>query len=59
VLKDAGRFAVEIGQDQAAPVQALFQRAGAGEVAVHPDLAGRDRVVAGVKKPLGKRPLNR
>ena len=59
VLKDDGRFAVEIGQNQAAAVQALFQREGAGEIAVHPDLAGRDRVVAGVKKALGNRPLNR
>ena len=59
VLKDGGRFAVEIGHDQAAPVQAVLQSAGAGDTAVHRDLAGRDRVVAGVKKALGNRPLNR
>ena len=38
---------------------AAMERAGAGDLTVHPDLAGRDRVVAGAKKPLGKGPLNR
>lgn len=52
VLKPGGRFAVEIGYDQKAAVEALFRAAGAAEVATLPDLANRDRVVAGVKKPL-------
>ena len=59
VLKEGGGFAVEIGPDQAASVRGLFQAAGAEALAVHPDLGGRDRVVAGVKKALGNGPLNR
>jgi release factor glutamine methyltransferase len=53
VLKAGGRFAVEIGHDQAAAVSALFRDAGAEGVSVHRDLAMRDRVVAGDKKALG------
>jgi release factor glutamine methyltransferase len=52
VLKPGGRFAVEIGYDQKAAVEALFREAGAGEVETIRDLGDRDRVVAGVKKPL-------
>jgi release factor glutamine methyltransferase len=52
VLKPGGRFAVEIGHDQKAAVEALFREAGAGEVRTLRDLGDRDRVVAGVKKPL-------
>jgi release factor glutamine methyltransferase len=52
VLKPGGRFAVEIGYDQKAPVEALFREAGAQGVRTIRDLADRDRVVAGVKKPL-------
>lgn len=52
VLKPGGRFAVEIGYDQKAAVEALFRAAGAAEVVTLPDLANRDRVVAGVKKAL-------
>jgi release factor glutamine methyltransferase len=52
VLKPAGRFAVEIGYDQRAPVEALFRAAGAGGVVTLRDLADRDRVVAGFKNPL-------
>ncbi len=52
VLKQGGRFAVEIGYDQKAAVEALFRAAGAAEVVTLPDLANRDRVVAGVKKAL-------
>jgi release factor glutamine methyltransferase len=52
VLKPGGRFAVEIGYDQKAAVSDLFREAGAGSLAVLPDLAGRDRVVAGRKNPL-------
>jgi release factor glutamine methyltransferase len=49
VLKPGGRFAVEIGYDQSAAVEALFRQAGAVLVATHKDLANRDRVVAGLK----------
>ena len=49
VLKPGGRFAVEIGFDQSAEVEALFKAAGAAAVATHKDLANRDRVVAGAK----------
>jgi release factor glutamine methyltransferase len=52
VLKPAGRFAVEIGYDQKAAVEALFRAAGAENVTTLLDLADRDRVVAGSKKPL-------
>jgi release factor glutamine methyltransferase len=52
VLKPGGRFAVEIGYDQKAAVEALFREAGAMEVRTVRDLADRDRVVTGVKKAL-------
>jgi release factor glutamine methyltransferase len=52
VLQPGGRFAVEIGYDQKAAVEALFREAGAKQVATIRDLADRDRVVVGVKKPL-------
>lgn len=52
VLKPDGLFAVEIGYDQKAPVEALFQAAGAVGVRTLRDLADRDRVVAGAKKAL-------
>jgi release factor glutamine methyltransferase len=52
VLRPGGRFAVEIGYDQKAAVEALFRDAGAVGVTTIPDLANRDRVVAGSKKPL-------
>ena len=52
VLKPGGRFAVEIGYDQKAAVEALFREAGAAEVQTLRDLGDRDRVVAGAKKPL-------
>jgi release factor glutamine methyltransferase len=51
-----GRFAVEIGFDQGADVVALFTAAGAQDVRLVRDLADRDRVVTGVKKPLDKSP---
>lgn len=53
VLKPGGRFAVEIGYDQKDAVEALFRAAGAENVRTIRDLADRDRVVAGAKKPLG------
>jgi release factor glutamine methyltransferase len=54
VLRPGGSFAVEIGHDQSEAVQALFAAAGAEGVRTVKDLGARDRVVAGVKKPLGK-----
>ena len=59
VLRAGGRFAVEIGASQAEAVEALFAAAGAAEIVVHKDLAMRDRVVAGLKKPLGNPGPNR
>jgi release factor glutamine methyltransferase len=52
VLKPGGRFAVEIGYDQKNAVEALFREAGAFSLTTIKDLADRDRVVAGAKKPL-------
>lgn len=52
VLKPGGRFAVEIGYDQKAAVEALFRQAGAEEVSTQQDLAGLDRVVLGKKRAL-------
>ena len=53
VLKPGGRFVVEIGHDQAEAVQSLFVAARAEAVSLSQDLQGRDRIVAGSKKPLG------
>ena len=53
MLRPDGLFAYEIGHDQAAAVQAILKEAGAEDLRVHHDLAGRDRVVTGAKKPLG------
>ncbi|MBI1406417.1 MAG: peptide chain release factor N(5)-glutamine methyltransferase [Caulobacter sp.] len=52
VLKPGGLFAVEIGHDQSAAVEALFKAAGADAVRTVKDLAERDRVVTGFKNPL-------
>jgi release factor glutamine methyltransferase len=52
VLKPSGIFAVEIGHDQKADVEALFQAAGALNVVTIKDLSDRDRVVTGIKNPL-------
>ena len=46
-LTPGGRVLVEIGPTQGADVSALFSEAGLGNVAVHPDLDGRDRNVEG------------
>jgi len=57
-LHPDGRLLVEIGFDQGQAVRALFQDAGLEAVTIHPDLAGKDRVVSG-RKPaaiLGKPP---
>ncbi len=53
VLKPDGVFAVEIGFDQSEAVEALFREAGAEDVRTRKDLADKDRVVGGAKKPLG------
>lgn len=52
VLKPGGMFAVEIGYDQSADVEALFRQAGASNVRTIKDLSTHDRVVTGVKNPL-------
>ncbi|ALL12496.1 peptide chain release factor N(5)-glutamine methyltransferase [Caulobacter henricii] len=52
VLKAGGLFAVEIGYDQSAAVEALFRQAGASNVRTVKDLSTHDRVVTGVKNPL-------
>ena len=52
VLKPGGMFAVEIGHDQSAAVEALFKGAGADQVRTTKDLGTRDRVVTGFKNPL-------
>jgi len=54
LLKPGGVFAVEIGWDQAEQVERLFREAGAQDVRTVKDLGDRDRVVTGVKNPLGK-----
>jgi release factor glutamine methyltransferase len=59
VLRPGGLFAVEIGHTQKADVEALFTAAGAEGVHTLKDLATRDRVVAGRKKPLGNQPKDR
>lgn len=54
-LVPGGALMVEIGAAQGPAVAALFAAAGFAEVAVHPDLAGRDRVVSG-RLPARARP---
>ena len=48
LLSPGGRCLVEIGWTQGRAVAEILARAGFAEVAVHPDLDGRDRVVAGL-----------
>lgn len=50
-LAPGGWLAVEIGPTQGAAVAAMFTAAGLTEVAVRPDLDGRDRVVLGRLAP--------
>lgn len=45
-LAPGGRLLVEIGPTQGAAVAALLGGAGLADIAVHPDLDGRDRVVS-------------
>jgi len=49
LLAEGGALAVEIGEEQGPSVKAMLEAAGFGDVAIHTDLAGLDRVVAGVK----------
>ena len=49
VLKPGAMFAVEIGYDQSADVQALFKDVGAQNVKTIKDLSTHDRVVTGTK----------
>jgi release factor glutamine methyltransferase len=53
VLRPGGRFALEIGPTQREPVEAMLRAAGAEQLTVTNDLAGRERVVSGAKKGLG------
>lgn len=46
-LAPGGRLMVEIGPTQGPAVAGMFRAAGLGDVAIHPDLDGRDRVVTG------------
>ncbi|WP_299965645.1 peptide chain release factor N(5)-glutamine methyltransferase [uncultured Roseobacter sp.] len=48
-LNSNGRVLVEIGWQQGAAVRAIFAAQGWGEVAILPDLGGRDRVVSAAK----------
>lgn len=46
-LLPGARLMVEIGPTQGSAVAALFSEAGLGDIAIHRDLDGRDRVVSG------------
>jgi release factor glutamine methyltransferase len=48
-LAPGGGLFCEIGEDQAEAATALLTAAGLAEVAVHPDLVGRDRIVEGTR----------
>ncbi|BES66644.1 peptide chain release factor N(5)-glutamine methyltransferase [Gottschalkiaceae bacterium SANA] len=48
-LRSGGLLAFEIGADQGQAVADLLLKAGYQSVAIHPDLAGLDRVVSGEK----------
>jgi release factor glutamine methyltransferase len=48
-LRSGGLLVVEMGYTQAAAVSSLMSAAGFVDVTVHPDLAGHDRFVSGVK----------
>ena len=48
-LAPGGRLFCEIGEDQAEAAVALFTAAGLVEVAVHPDLADRHRIIEGTR----------
>ena len=46
VLRPGGRLVLEIGDEQGATARALAAASGLTAIAVHPDLAGRDRILA-------------
>ncbi|HJW61023.1 MAG TPA: hypothetical protein VJ931_15455, partial [Actinomycetota bacterium] len=48
-LAPGGAMLCEIGEDQASAAVAVLTGAGLTEVAVHPDLVGRDRVLEGTR----------
>jgi release factor glutamine methyltransferase len=48
-LAPGGAMLCEIGEDQASAAAAILAGAGLAEVAVHPDLVGRDRVLEGTR----------
>ncbi len=50
-LTENSRLMVEIGADQGQAVAEIFLAAGLADVMVHPDLAGRDRVVSARQSP--------
>ncbi|MFQ6548336.1 peptide chain release factor N(5)-glutamine methyltransferase [Aestuariibius sp. 2305UL40-4] len=52
-LAPGGRLMVEVGAAQGPEVSALFRAAGFADIAIPPDLDGRDRVVSG-RKPAEK-----
>lgn len=45
-LRPGGRLLLEIGPTQAAAVSQMLAQAGMEQIAIHPDLDGRDRVVS-------------
>jgi len=50
LLVDGGSLALEIGDEQGRDVASMLGAAGFSGIVVHDDLAGRNRVVAGVKR---------
>lgn len=48
-LRPGGALMVEIGHDQGASVTQLFAAAGFQNIQIRPDLAGKDRVVSGIR----------
>lgn len=48
-LAEGGSLALEIGDEQGREVAAMFSASGFSDIAIHDDLGGRNRVVAGVK----------
>ena len=50
LLKPGGVLGVEIGEEQAEPVGALFEQAGLCQVEVHRDFQELDRVITAKKR---------
>ena len=57
-LLPGGRLMVEIGPTQGPAVVDMFRRAGMEQVAVRPDLDGRDRVVMGKMPRIGNKTVD-